>query len=319
MSTGFIHFLIAPLQEPYLQKALIAGSVVAMACGVMGCLVILNRMAFLGDALSHAMLPGVAGGYLFMKLVFGVEAHTSGMLIGSLVAALLAVGLVNFVTIVPRMKEDTAIGIMYSAAFSLGLVIISLFIDRIHISITHFMMGDILGVADADLWATMFVCCLVLSVICVFFRHFQIASFDPVMAASIGIPLGLVQGSLTAGVALVVVTGINMVGVILIVGFLITPAATAYLICDRLARMMVLAAIFGVTSVFGGVYLSLLINSATGGTIMLFASLQFLMVLILAPKYGLFSRWCKSSVSPPPYSSDAEPCVQSVQSGTGQV
>ncbi len=160
-------------------------------------------------------------------------------------------------------------------------------------------MGDILGVADADLWATMFVCCLVLSFICVFFRYFQIASFDPVMAASIGIPLGLVQSTLTAGVALIVVTGINMVGVILIMGFLITPAATAYLICDRLARMMILAAIFGVTSVFGGLYLSLFINSAAGATIMLFASLQFLVVLIVAPKYGLFARWRHSPAGPP--------------------
>lgn len=299
MSTGFIHFFLVPLQETYFQKALIAGSIVAIACGVIGCLVILNRMAFLGDALSHAMLCGVAGGYLIMKLVFGVEAHSFGMIIGSLVAALLAIALVSFVSLVPRIKEDTAIGIMYSATFSLGLVIISLFIDRIHISISNFVMGDILGIVDADLWASMFVCCLVLSFIYVFFRHFQIASFDPVMAASIGIPLVLVQSTLTAGVALVVVTGINMVGVILIVGFLITPAATAYLICDRLARMMILAAIFGVVSVFGGLYLSLFINSASGATIMLFAVLQFLVVLIVAPKYGLFARWRHSPVAPP--------------------
>ncbi|MGO9117160.1 MAG: metal ABC transporter permease [Desulfomonilaceae bacterium] len=299
MSTGFIHFFLGPLQATYFQKALIAGSIVAIACGVTGCLVILNRMAFLGDALSHAMLAGVAGGYLFMKLVFGVEAHSLGMIIGSLVAALLAIALVNFVSLVPRIKEDTAIGIMYSGTFSLGLVIISLFIDRIHISISNFVMGDILAVPDADLWATMFVCCLVLSFICVFFRHFQIAIFDPIMAASIGIPLGLVRSTLTAGVALVVVTGINMVGVILIVGFLITPAATAYLICDRLGRMMIFAAIFGVASVFGGLYLSLLVNAASGATIMLFACLQFLVVLIVAPKYGLFARWRHSPVVPP--------------------
>ena len=190
-----------------------------------------------------------------MQFVFGVEAHSLAMIIGSLVAALLAVAIVNFVSLVPRIKNDTAIGIMYSTAFSLGLVIISLFINRIHISISQFIMGDILSIADADLWATTFVCCLVLSFICVFFRYFQIASFDPVMAASIGVPLGLVQSTLTAGVALIVVTGINMVGVILIMGFLITPAATAYLICDRLARMMILAALFGLTWVLVGLYL----------------------------------------------------------------
>jgi manganese/iron transport system permease protein len=296
---GLMGFFLLPLHETYFQKALIAGSIVAVACGVLGCLVILNRMAFLGDALSHAMLVGVAGGYLFMKFVFGVEAHSLAMIIGALVAALLGIGILNFVSLVPRVKEDTAIGIMYSGTFSVGLVLISLFINRIHISVSSFLMGDIFAVTDADLWASMFVCCLVLSLICVFFRHFQVASFDSVMAASIGIPVGLVHATLTAGVAVTVVTGINMVGLILVAGFLITPAATAYLICDRLNRMMVLSAIFGVTSVVGGLYVSLLINSAGGASIMLFAFIQFLGILIVAPKHGLWARWRHISLKSP--------------------
>jgi manganese/iron transport system permease protein/iron/zinc/copper transport system permease protein len=137
------------------------------------------------------------------------------------------------------------------------------------------------------------VAALVLSVVVVFFRQFQMASFDPVMAASIGLPVVLLDYALTTCVSLVVVSAVNMVGVILVVGLLITPAATAYLLSDRLSRMMWLAALFGVTGVVGGLYLSVWLDSAGGGAVMLFSTLQFLAVLVAAPRYGLLSRWLR--------------------------
>lgn len=283
----------APLTETYFQKALIGGCMVAVVAGVVGCLVVLRRMAFLGDALSHAMIAGVAGGYLFMKLLFGLEAHASGMLLGSLLAAVLTVALIGFVSRISRVKEDTAIGIMYTGIFALGVVVVSIFRHYIHIDLMHFIMGDILGVADSDLWASAFVAPLVLSILILFFRHFQLATFDPVMAASIGLPVLLLDYVLTTCVSLVVVTAVSMVGVILVVGLLITPAATAYLLSDRLDRMMVLAALFGVTSVVGGLYLCVWLDSAGGGAIMLFCTLQFLVVLTVAPRYGLLARWLR--------------------------
>ena len=157
----------------------------------------------------------------------------------------------------------------------------------------HFIMGDILGVADSDLWVSAFVAAGVLTILILFFRHFQLATFDPVMAASIGLPVLLIDYVLTTCVSLVVVCAVSMVGVILVVGLLITPAATAYLLCDRLDRMMCLAALFGVTSVIGGLYLCVWLDSAGGGAIMLFCTLQFLVVLAVAPKYGLFARWLR--------------------------
>src|SRR6056297_1145411 len=166
----------APLTETYFQKALIGGAIIAMVAGVVGCLVVLRRMAFLGDALSHAMIAGVAGGYLFMKLAFGLEAHAPGMLLGSLIAAVTTVALISFVSRISRVKEDTAIGIMYTGIFALGVVAVSIFRHYIHIDLMHFIMGDILGVADIDLWVSAFVGAGVLSVLILFFRHFQLAT-----------------------------------------------------------------------------------------------------------------------------------------------
>lgn len=284
---------IAPLTETYFQKALIGGSIVAIVAGVVGCLVVLKRMAFLGDALSHAMIAGVAGGYLVMKLLFGFEAHAPGMLLGSLIAAIATVALISFVSRISRVKEDTAIGIMYTGIFALGVVAVSIFRHYIHIDLMHFIMGDILGVADSDLWVSAFVAAVVLTILILFFRHLQLATFDPVMAASIGLPVLLIDYVLTTCVSLVVVSAVSMVGVILVVGLLITPAATAYLLSDRLDRMMWLSALFGVTSVVGGLYLCVWLDSAGGGAIMLFCTFQFLVVLTVAPKYGLFARWLR--------------------------
>jgi manganese/iron transport system permease protein/iron/zinc/copper transport system permease protein len=288
-----VELFIAPLTETYFQKALIGGSIVAVVAGVVGCLVVLRRMAFLGDALSHAMIAGVAGGYLVMKMLFNLEAHAPGMLLGSLLAAVATVALIGFVSRISRVKEDTAIGIMYTGIFALGVVAVSIFRHYIHIDLMHFIMGDILGVADSDLWASAFVAAFVLTILILFYRHFQLSTFDPVMAASIGLPVLLLDYVLTTCVSLVVVSAVSMVGVILVVGLLITPAATAYLLSNRLERMMALSAVFGVTSVVGGLYLCVWLDSSGGGAIMLFCTLQFLLVLTIAPKYGLLARWMR--------------------------
>lgn len=292
--SGFLYqAFIQPLSEGFFIKALLGGVITAVVCSVIGCLVILKRMSFLGDALSHAMIAGVSGGYLFMKIAFGVEAYAPAMLIGSVIAAVITIGLIGFISNISRVKEDTAIGIIYTGVFAAGVVLVSIFHDLIHIDIVHFIMGDVLGIADSDLWISAFVAAIVLSVIVIFFRYFQISAFDPVMAASIGIPVVLIDYVLTTSVSLVVVSAVTMVGVILVVGLLITPAATAYLISDRLDRMMWLAALFGVTSVVGGLYLSVWLDSSGGGAIMLFCTLQFLVVLFAAPRYGIVSNWLR--------------------------
>jgi len=295
----FFTFLIEPLTKMYFLKALVGGSIVAVVCAVAGCLVILQRMAFLGDALSHAMIAGVGAGYLFMKVFFGIEAAAGAMLIGSLIAAMLTVFMIGFVAKVSRIKEDSSIGIMYTGIFAAGVVLISVFSKYIHIDIMHFIMGDILGISDTDMIVSSIVSATVLSIIILFFRYFKLTSFDPVMAASIGIPVLFFKYLFTGCVSLIVVSAVSMVGVILVVGLLITPAATAYLLTDRLEKMMFLAAIFGFTSILGGLYLSIWLNSAGGGAIMLFSTLQFLTVLIFAPKYGMLADIMRSKNAVP--------------------
>ncbi len=237
------------------------------------------------------MLAGVCGGYLVMKLLLGAEAHAGGMIIGAILASLVTISLVSFVSRLSRIKEDTAIGIMYTGIFAAGVVLVSLLQKYIHIDIYHFIIGDILGIGDADLWVAAVVGAVVLSGVILAYRQLQLASFDRITAAAIGLPVLLLDYLLTTGVSLVVVSGVRMVGVVMVVGLLVSPAASAYLLCNRLWTMMLVAAGFGVTGVIGGMYLASWIGSSGGGAIILFVTLQFMLVLCVAPHHGLLARW----------------------------
>ena len=285
---------IEPLTDPTYQRALIGGSLIAIVCGVVGCYIILRRMAFLGDALSHSMLAGVTAGYLFMKIFYGQEAPALAMLIGSLFAGLFTVTSINFVSRISRIKEDTAIGIMYTGVFAFGGILASYFGHLIHLDIYHFVMGQVLGINEAKLMLMGITSAGVLAVVIIFYRQLQITSFDPVMAASLGISVVAFEYVLTACASLVVVSAVPVVGVILVVGLLVTPAATAYLLCDRLSRMQMMASLFGLTSVFGGLYVSIWVGGAASESmIVFFSTLQFLFVLVVAPRYGILADWLR--------------------------
>jgi ABC-type Mn2+/Zn2+ transport system permease subunit/Mn-dependent DtxR family transcriptional regulator len=277
--------------QPHLPRVLLAGTLVSTTCGALGCFIILRRMAFLGDALAHSLLAGVVAGYLIMKFLFQSEANAPAMLIGSLVAGFVTAALIGWVSRVSRVKEDATIGIMYTGIFALGGMLASLFSKHIHIDLLHFITGNVLAVEMADLWMVAAVAVVVWAVIILLFRQLQLTSFDPVMAASIGVPVALINHLLTGCTSLVVVSGVNIVGVILVVGLLVTPAATAYLLSDRLDRMIGLAALFGWTSFLIGYFAAVWINVAPGSAIVVAATLQFLIVLTVAPRYGLLADW----------------------------
>jgi ABC-type Mn2+/Zn2+ transport system permease subunit/Mn-dependent DtxR family transcriptional regulator len=218
---------------------------------------------------------------------------------------------VEFVSRVSRIKEDTAIGIMYTGIFAAGALLASYFSHLIHIDLYHFVIGMVLGVEDSELWMMGWVTVVVLSIVLIFFRQLQITSFDPVMAASIGISVVFFDYLLTICASLVVVSAVSLVGVVLVVGLLLTPAATAYLICDRLSRMQIAAAVFGVTGVVGGMYVSAWIGEiASGPAIVAFTTLQFLVVLVFAPRYGLIADWWKRRLAvPQPLVEDLMGCL----------
>jgi ABC-type Mn2+/Zn2+ transport system permease subunit/Mn-dependent DtxR family transcriptional regulator len=286
-------------QYSYVPKMLLAGVLVSSVCAVIGCFIILRRMAFLGDALAHSMLAGVVGGYLLMKLAFGAEASGPAMVVGSIIAAFVTVALIGFISKTSRVKEDTAIGIMYTGVFAVGGLMASLFSKYIHLDLYHFVVGSVLVVSDADLWMMAGVSAFVLTMVILFFRHLTIASFDPVMAASIGIPVLALDYLLTACTALVVVSGVQIVGVVLVVGMLVTPAASAYLLCDRLSRMVWVSTGFGVASFVAGYGISEAINVAPASAIIVVGTGLFLVVLIAAPRYGLVADWLRRRRSVP--------------------
>lgn len=279
--------------HPYLPRVLLAGVLVSLSCGIVGCFIILRRMAFLGDALAHAMLAGVTCGYLIMKVVFGVEAHAGAMLVGSVLAGLITVAMIGFVSRATRIKDDAAIGIMYTGVFAFGGLLASRFSNLIHVDLLHFVTGQVLSVETADLWVIAGVATIVVVGVILFFRTLQLTSFDPIMAASIGVPVLTVHYALTGVASLVVVSAVNVVGVVLVVGMLVTPAATAYLLSDRLSRMAALSAVFAVSGFLIGFAFSEAFNVAPGSSIVLITTLQFLVVLIAAPRYGMLASWLR--------------------------
>lgn len=289
MST-FVDAIIEPWTHAYFVKAALGGSIVAIACAVLGCYIVLRRMAFIGDAMSHALLPGVGIGYLLMNALLPGGFTAAGLLLGALVAAVITSLSISALGKVDRISEDTSIGIIYTGLFAAGIVILTRFQQHIHIDLNHFFQGDIYGVSWEDMWLGAFASGVVLTIILVFYRYFTIISFDPLMAASLGFRTGLIHTVLTGMIALICVAGISMVGVIMIVGLLITPAALAYLFTDRLPPMMFLAALMGVASVILGLYFSEWVNASGGGAIMFVGFLLFLVGLIVSPRYGVLAK-----------------------------
>jgi manganese/iron transport system permease protein/iron/zinc/copper transport system permease protein len=299
MSDLWDWFVSTQRDSPHVFKALLAGTLVSIVCSVVGCFIILRRMSFLADALAHSMLAGVVAGYLLMKLIFGAEAHGPAMLLGAMFAGFVTVATIGLVTRFSRVKEDTAIGIIYTGIFAVGGLLASVFSGAVHIDLMHFLTGQVLAVKNADLWTMAFVAAGVLAVVILLFRELQLVSFDRVMAASIGIPVLALDYLLTACTSLVVVSGVNIVGIVLVVGLLITPAATAYLLFDRLHRMLIAAAAFGVSSFLIGYFLSTAINAAPGSAIVVTCTAQFLIVLAIAPRYGLIADWLRKRRTAP--------------------
>jgi manganese/iron transport system permease protein len=306
--SALLHIVMEPWSHAYFVKAALGGSIIAIACAVLGCYIVLRRMAFIGDAMSHALLPGVGIGYLVMNALVPGGFTSGGLLLGALIAAVLTSLSISALSQIDRVAEDTAIGIVYTGLFAFGVVILTRFQQYINIDLNHFFQGDIYGVSWEDMWLSAIVGVIVLGIIIVFYRYFTIVSFDTTMAASLGFPTRLIHTVLTGMIALVCVAGISMVGVIMIVGLLITPAALAYLFTDRLPRMMVIAACMGVLSVISGLYFSEWVNASGGGAIMFMGFLLFLGGLCIAPRYGLLAGWRRRRALVP--QRDIEDCLK---------
>jgi len=268
--------LVTPLAYSFMVRGLVASVLVGIICAILGCYVVLRGMAFLGDAIAHAILPGVAIAYLNRWPLF------SGALVMGILTALGIGTLVRK----GRLKEDTAIGVIFSGMFALGIALLST-VQSYAIDLTHILFGNVLGVSPADLRLIAGLGALVLLLVVAFYKEFLVLSFDPVLAASLRLPVTFLHYLLLLMIAATVVVSLQAVGVALVVAMLVTPAAAAYLLTRRLLTMMALAAIIGALSAITGLYISYYFNVASGAAIVLMCTAFFGLALLAAPGRGL--------------------------------
>ncbi|MDN9010901.1 metal ABC transporter permease [Brevibacillus laterosporus] len=275
---------------------ILTGSLVAATCGFLGCFLILRRMAMLGDAISHAILPGIALAFLITS-----SRETLPMLIGAGAFGLLTVFLIQLFRN-SGVKSDAAIGVTFTALFSIGVVIISLFSSQVDLDLDCVLYGEIayvpwdtLTIGDLELgpravWGIGIVFLVSLLVISLFYKQFKLCTFDPAMAAAIGIPVALFHYLLMGLVSMATVASFESVGAILVVAMLVVPGATAYLLTDRLPVMLGLSMLIGVLCSALGYALATWLDSSIAGAMTVIAGLLFALAFIFSPRYGLISK-----------------------------
>lgn len=275
---GFSDFIDALLNYQFMQHALVTSVAVGVFCGVVGSFIVLRGMALMGDAISHAVLPGVAVSYML-----GVN-----LFYGAVVTGLLTAVGIGYVSQNSRIKSDSAIGIVFSAAFALGVVLIAQ--AQSATNLNNILFGNVLTVRAADMWRTLGVGIFVLVFVFLFYKELLVSSFDPTMAAAYGLPTRTIHYALMILLTLVTVAALQTVGVVLVVAMLVTPAATAYLLTDRLSAMLWLAALCGVVSSVVGLYFSFVYDLTSGAVIVLVAATLFALAFAFSPKHGVLWR-----------------------------
>jgi manganese/iron transport system permease protein len=269
----FINWLLAPLQYEFMQRGMIAAVLVGIVCAVVGTYVVLRGMAFFGDALAHTILPGIAVGYL---ITGGARDTLFWWALGTAIIAALGIGAISKQA---EIKEDTAIGIIFAGMFALGIALIST-VRSYAVDLSHFLFGDVLGVSAHSVWLIIIFGAIVLLTIGAFYKEFLTLSFDPILAATLRLPVNLLNNLLLGLIAVTVAVSLQTVGVALMVAMLVTPAATAYLLTQRLPIMMALAAFFAALAGVIGLYLSYYLSIASGASIVLTATVFFLLAFL---------------------------------------
>ncbi len=262
----------------YMQNALVTAIVIGIVSGAVGCFIILRGMSLMGDAISHAVLPGVA-----LSFILGIN-----FFVGAIVFGLFASIIITFIRGNSIIKGDTAIGITFSSFLALGVILIGL--ARSSTDLFHILFGNILAVQDSDKWITIWVSVAVLIVIILFFKELLITSFDPQMAKAMGMKVNFYHYLLMILLTLVSVTAMQSVGTILIVAMLITPAATAYLYVNSLKSMILLSSTLGAVTSVLGLFLGTSFNVAAGSSIVLTSAVIFAISFFISPKQQFFRK-----------------------------
>ncbi len=269
--------LLEPFQFPFMVDAMIVGVAVGAVCSVLSCYLVLKGWSLMGDAISHAVLPGIVIAYA-IGLPLAVGAFASGLFCA------VATG---YIKANSRVKEDTVMGVVFTGLFAFGLVIFTKVKSDLHLD--HILFGNILGLAPGDLRDTLIVAGLTLGVILALRRDLLLYCFDSGHARTIGLSTAFLHYLLLSFLAVTIVVSLKAVGIILVVAMLVTPGCIAYLLTDRFHQMLFIAAASAMGSSFFGVYLSFFINASTGACIVLLQAAVFLAALVFAPKHGLMA------------------------------
>lgn len=273
-----VDFFVEPLQYTFIQRALLVTIVASVVCAVLSCWLVLIGWSLMGDAVSHAVLPGVALSYLL----------GAPFAIGALVFALVAVGAIGVVRNTTLVKEDAAIGVVFTTLFALGVVLISKFPSQIDLN--HILFGNLLGVSQGDMWQVFVLGGIAFAVMVFKRRDFTLFAFDRTQARAVGISPTVLSGLMLTLLALTTVVALQAVGVILVVAMLITPGATAYLLTNRFGRMLVLAPSISVACALIGIYVSFYLDVSSGGTVVLAQGLVFTLAYFFSPTQGIVTR-----------------------------
>ena len=285
-----IQTLIEPLQYGFMQRSLVIAILVGIVCAIVGSYLMVQRLALLGDAISHSVLPGLAIAFILGANIF----------IGAFIAGVLSTVIIAWIKTRSTIKEDAAMGIVFSAFFALGITLITIVQKDNKIDLNHFLFGNILGVTAADAIDTALIVALVLLVVVFFYKELLFYTFDPLGAQATGLPVNLLNFGLMVLIALTIVASLKAVGVVLVLSLLITPASTAYLLVTRLHQVMILGAIIGVISSISGMYLSYFYNLPSGPAIVLVASGLFVLSLLFSPTQGILTQPRTNSGQIPP-------------------
>jgi manganese/iron transport system permease protein len=272
--------LIEPLQYGFMQRALLVAVLVGVVCAVVGSYLMVQRLALLGDAISHSVLPGLAIAFILGANIFA----------GAFIAGVLSTLVIGWIRTRSPIKEDAAMGIVLSAFFALGITLITAIQRTNRIDLNHFLFGNILGVTASELRDTAIIAGIALAVVFLLYKELLFYTFDPQGAEAVGLPVNLLNFGLMALIAMTVVASLKAVGVVLVLSLLITPGATAYLLVPRLHQVMAVGAGIGVFSSVSGMYLSYWFNLPSGPAIVLVVSTLFTLALLLSPRHGILTQ-----------------------------
>ena len=278
-----LDWIVVPLSYPFMQRALAVSLLVAAVCAVLSCYLVLKGWSLMGDAISHAVLPGIVVAY-----VIGLP-----LAIGAFAAGLSCALLTGYLKENSRVKEDTVMGIVFSGMFGLGLVLFTKIETDQHLN--HILFGNVLGVTLGDLAETALIAGGTLLIVLLKRRDLLLYCFDPSQARAIGLPVRTLHYGLLVLLALTIVSALKAVGIILVIAMLVAPGATAYLLTDRFERMLVIASATAMVSAALGTLVSFHIDGATGACIVLVQAAIFLLAFLFGRKHGLFVAWRRQS------------------------